>query len=133
MLPAPWTTTILFKTPFVADYELDFPVVPLIDYTSVGLSTISQSLNGASILYIKKTTTEDDLLLNVASGSTTFNKIEATVSSDPLNLRFYTASNGYLVTEVIQFTRKFGQWQENGETEGPAEDELYDYDVLMDV
>ncbi|KAK1396753.1 hypothetical protein POM88_006616 [Heracleum sosnowskyi] len=62
MLPAPWTATILFKTPFVADYELDFPVVPLIDYTSVGLSTISQSLNGASILYIKKTTTEDDLL-----------------------------------------------------------------------
>ncbi|KAK1401843.1 hypothetical protein POM88_001448 [Heracleum sosnowskyi] len=40
---------------------------------------------------------------------------------------FYTASNGYLVTEVIQFTRKFGQWQENGEIEGPAEDESYDY------
>ncbi|KAK1402082.1 Protein EXECUTER 1, chloroplastic [Heracleum sosnowskyi] len=60
------------------------------------------------------------------SGSTTFNKIEVTVSSDPLN-GFYTASNGYLVTEVIQFTRKFGQWQENGETEGPAEDESYDY------
>lgn len=39
----------------------------------------------------------------------------------------YTASNGYLVTEVIQFTRKFGQWQENGEAEGPAEVESYDY------
>ncbi|KAK1361326.1 hypothetical protein POM88_045800 [Heracleum sosnowskyi] len=117
MLPAPWTTTILFKNPFVADYvsshlnnidasddfciELDFPVVPLIDYTSVGLSTISQSLNGASILDIKKTTIEDDLLLNVASSSTTFNKIEVTVSSDPLDLSFFNDSilpqTGYLV------------------------------------
>lgn len=45
--------------------ELDFPVVPLVEYTSSELSTISQSLNGASIVDIKKTTTEDDLLVSV--------------------------------------------------------------------
>lgn len=39
----------------------------------------------------------------------------------------YTASNGYLVTEVIQFIRKFGQWQEDGETEGHPEAESCDY------
>lgn len=35
----------------------------------------------------------------------------------------YTASNGYLITEVIQFTRKFGQWQENSETQDSSETE----------
>lgn len=39
----------------------------------------------------------------------------------------YTASNGYLITEVIQFTRKFGQWHGNGETEGPSKVESCDY------
>ncbi|KAL8155810.1 hypothetical protein AgCh_001011 [Apium graveolens] len=62
----------------------------------------------------------------VLSGLTTFNKIDVTVSSDPLN-GLYTSSNGYLVTEVIQFTQKFGQWQEIGETDGPAEVESCDY------
>lgn len=50
--------------------ELDFPVVPLVEYTSAELSTISQSLNGASIVDIKKTTTEDDLLVVLSSGKT---------------------------------------------------------------
>ncbi|KAK1402090.1 Protein EXECUTER 1, chloroplastic [Heracleum sosnowskyi] len=62
----------------------------------------------------------------VLSGSTTFNKINVTVSSDPL-VGLYTASNGHLVTEVIQFRRKFGQWQENGEIKDPSEIESYDY------
>ncbi|KAK1402085.1 hypothetical protein POM88_001690 [Heracleum sosnowskyi] len=62
----------------------------------------------------------------VLSGLTAFNKIMVTTSSDPLT-GLYTASNGYLVTEVIQFTRKFGQWQGNGETEGPSKVESYDY------
>lgn len=44
--------------------ELDFPVVPLVEYTSAELSKVSQSLNGASIVDIKKTTTEDDLLVS---------------------------------------------------------------------
>lgn len=42
-------------------------------------------------------------------------------------LGLYVASNGDLVTEVIQFTRKFGQWQENGETEGCSKNESYNY------
>ncbi|KAK1402081.1 hypothetical protein POM88_001686 [Heracleum sosnowskyi] len=62
----------------------------------------------------------------VLSGLTTFNKINATASSDPLT-GLYVASNGFLVTEVIQFTRKFGQWQEIGETEGSSKTESYDY------
>ena len=45
--------------------ELDFPVVPLVEYTSAEVSNISQSLNGASIVDIKKRTTEDDLLVCV--------------------------------------------------------------------
>lgn len=52
--------------------ELDFPVVPLVEYTSAELSTISQSLNGASIVDIKKTTTEDDLLVSVWLSSNIF-------------------------------------------------------------
>ncbi|WOG94824.1 hypothetical protein DCAR_0314121 [Daucus carota subsp. sativus] len=50
--------------------ELDFPVVPLVEYTSVEVSNISQSLNGASIVDIKKRTTEDDLLVMLSSGKT---------------------------------------------------------------
>ncbi|KAK1401948.1 hypothetical protein POM88_001553 [Heracleum sosnowskyi] len=63
----------------------------------------------------------------VLSGLTTFNKIIITESLDPL-AGLYTSSNGYLVTEFIRFTRKFGEWQENGEKqEGPSEIEPYDY------
>lgn len=62
----------------------------------------------------------------VLSGSTTFNKINVTASLDPLT-GLYTSSNGYLVTEVIYFTRKFGKWQENGEIQEPSETEPYDY------
>ncbi|KAL1812224.1 hypothetical protein ACET3Z_022289 [Daucus carota] len=50
--------------------ELDFPVVPLVEYNSAEVSIISQSLNGASIVDIKKTTTEDDLLVVLSSGET---------------------------------------------------------------
>nr|XP_017240413.1 PREDICTED: uncharacterized isomerase PA2770-like isoform X2 [Daucus carota subsp. sativus] len=50
--------------------ELDFPVVPLVEYTSAEVSNISQSLNGASIVDIKKRTTEDDLLVVLSAGKT---------------------------------------------------------------
>ncbi|XP_063941619.1 protein EXECUTER 1, chloroplastic [Daucus carota subsp. sativus] len=43
------------------------------------------------------------------SGLTTFNRIIIPTSSDPLN-GLYIGSNGYLVTEVIQIRRQFGQW-----------------------
>lgn len=50
--------------------ELDFPVVPLAEFSSIEVSAISQSLNGASVIDIKKTTTEDDLFVVLASGKT---------------------------------------------------------------
>ncbi|KAL1825923.1 hypothetical protein ACET3Z_012701 [Daucus carota] len=50
--------------------ELDFPVVPLVEYTSAEVSNISQSLNGASVVDIKKRTTEDDLLVVLSAGKT---------------------------------------------------------------
>ncbi|KAL8155853.1 hypothetical protein AgCh_001051 [Apium graveolens] len=60
--------------------------------------------------------------LPVLSGLTMFNKIMDAALSDPLT-GLYTASNGYLITEVIQFTRKFGQWQENSEIQNYSETE----------
>ncbi|KAG8389368.1 hypothetical protein BUALT_Bualt02G0222000 [Buddleja alternifolia] len=57
--------------------ELDFPVVPITEYDSAGdLSTISKSLNGASITEIHKTTTSEDLLVVLPSG-------EAVVEVEP--------------------------------------------------
>ncbi|KDP21483.1 hypothetical protein JCGZ_21954 [Jatropha curcas] len=48
--------------------ELDFPVTPLTDeFNSVDISQISKALNGASIIDVKKTTTEGDLLVVVPS------------------------------------------------------------------
>lgn len=35
----------------------------------------------------------------------------------------YTASNGYFITEVIQMTRKFGQWHENSDIQDSSETE----------
>lgn len=35
----------------------------------------------------------------------------------------YTASSGYLVTEVVQFTHEFGQWQENSHLQDSSETE----------
>lgn len=54
--------------------ELVFPVVPLAEFSSIEVSAISQSLNGASVIDIKKTTTEDDLFVRVPLGLTFFDK-----------------------------------------------------------
>lgn len=54
--------------------ELDFPVVPLAEFSSIEVSSISQSLSGASVIDIKKTTTEDDLFVRVPLGLTFFDK-----------------------------------------------------------
>ncbi|XP_063937275.1 uncharacterized protein LOC108194399 isoform X2 [Daucus carota subsp. sativus] len=60
--------------------------------------------------------------LHVLHVLTTFNKIIKTVFSDPLK-GLYTASSGYLVTEVVQFTHEFGQWQENSHLQDSSETE----------
>jgi predicted PhzF superfamily epimerase YddE/YHI9 len=43
--------------------ELDFPTIPMIDFNSAEFSSISNALNGASVIDIKRTTTEDDLIV----------------------------------------------------------------------
>lgn len=46
--------------------ELDFPTVPIMEYDGAAeVSTISRSLNGASLDEIHKTTTADDLLVRI--------------------------------------------------------------------
>lgn len=43
--------------------ELDFPVVPLTEFDTAEIPAISKALNGASLIDLKKTTTEDDLFV----------------------------------------------------------------------
>ncbi|GMY16637.1 putative isomerase [Fagus crenata] len=47
--------------------ELDFPTIPMIDFNSAEFSSISNALNGASVIDIKRTTTEDDLIFDLIS------------------------------------------------------------------
>ncbi|KAI8522870.1 hypothetical protein RHMOL_Rhmol13G0030700 [Rhododendron molle] len=48
--------------------ELDFPVIPLTEFDSAELPSISKALNGASVIDLKKTTTDGDLLVVLPSG-----------------------------------------------------------------
>ncbi|XP_023886604.1 uncharacterized protein LOC111998746 isoform X2 [Quercus suber] len=48
--------------------ELDFPTIPTIDFNSEEVSLISNALNGASVIDIKKTTTLDALFVVLPSG-----------------------------------------------------------------
>ncbi|KAI7984104.1 putative isomerase BH0283 [Camellia lanceoleosa] len=48
--------------------ELDFPVVPLVDFDSVEVSSVSKALSGASVIDLKMTTTEKDLFVVLPSG-----------------------------------------------------------------
>ncbi|KAL3827923.1 hypothetical protein ACJIZ3_016725 [Penstemon smallii] len=58
--------------------ELDFPVVPITTYdSSAEVSAISNSLNGASVIEIQKTTPGDDIFVVLPSG-------EAVVEVEPL-------------------------------------------------
>ncbi|XP_057461385.1 uncharacterized protein LOC130751746 [Actinidia eriantha] len=50
--------------------ELNFPVVPLTEFDSAGVPSISKALNGASVIDLRKTTTEDDLFVVLPSGKT---------------------------------------------------------------
>ena len=43
--------------------ELNFPVVPLTEFDSAEVPSISKALNGASVIDLRKTTTEDDLFV----------------------------------------------------------------------
>ena len=39
--------------------ELDFPIVPMVEYNSAEVASISKALNGASVIDIKKTEGDD--------------------------------------------------------------------------
>ncbi|KAK7363071.1 hypothetical protein VNO77_05200 [Canavalia gladiata] len=60
------------------------------------------------------------------SGSTVFNRIEIPTLFDPLN-GLYIGAHGLYSSEVIQLRRRFGQWQEDGETKEPSDLEFYEY------
>ncbi|KAK1402091.1 hypothetical protein POM88_001696 [Heracleum sosnowskyi] len=66
------------------------------------------------------------------SGLTTFNRIDVPTSSDPLT-GLYTCSNGYIVTEVIQITRKYIQWHKDGELEDLSKIKSDDYVVYIEA
>ncbi|KAL7243692.1 hypothetical protein ACSBR1_015997 [Camellia fascicularis] len=48
--------------------ELDFPVVPLTEFDSAKVPSISKALSGASVIELKKTTTAVDLFVVLPSG-----------------------------------------------------------------
>ncbi|KAI8001575.1 Glycerate dehydrogenase [Camellia lanceoleosa] len=48
--------------------ELDFPVVPLTEFDSAKVPSISKALSGASVIELKKTTTGEDLFVVLPSG-----------------------------------------------------------------
>ncbi|KAL9259892.1 putative isomerase [Drosera capensis] len=47
--------------------ELDFPTIPLTDYNSFETFSISKALGGAPVIDVKRTTTDDDLFVVLAS------------------------------------------------------------------
>ncbi|CAL5353829.1 unnamed protein product [Camellia sinensis] len=49
--------------------ELDFPIVPLADFDSAEVPSISKTLSGASVIDLKITTTEEDLIVVLPSGN----------------------------------------------------------------
>ncbi|KAG5514426.1 hypothetical protein RHGRI_035745 [Rhododendron griersonianum] len=50
--------------------ELDFPVVPLIEFDSAEIPAISKALNGASVIDLKESTTDENLFVVLPSGKT---------------------------------------------------------------
>ncbi|XVE77760.1 hypothetical protein DITRI_Ditri13aG0088600 [Diplodiscus trichospermus] len=48
--------------------ELNFPTVPITEFNSAGVSAISNALNGATLIDIKRTTNGDDLFVVLPSG-----------------------------------------------------------------
>jgi len=48
--------------------ELNFPTTPMTDLNSAEVSTISNALNGASVIDIKRTTAKDDIVVILPSG-----------------------------------------------------------------
>ncbi|KAF5732753.1 Phenazine biosynthesis PhzC/PhzF protein isoform 2 [Tripterygium wilfordii] len=62
--------------------ELDFPTVTTTEFNAVEVASISEALNGASIIDIRRTTTTDDLFIVLPSGNSVielqpeFDKIE---------------------------------------------------------
>ncbi|XP_019196558.1 PREDICTED: protein EXECUTER 1, chloroplastic-like [Ipomoea nil] len=60
------------------------------------------------------------------SKSTTFNRIEIPLSTDPLN-GLYIGTQGLYGSEVIHLRRRFGQWKEDKITKNSSNIEFYEY------
>ncbi|KAK9677406.1 hypothetical protein RND81_11G141300 [Saponaria officinalis] len=60
------------------------------------------------------------------SGSTTFSRIDLPSYPDPLN-GLYIGSHGPFSSEVIHLKRKFGQWKDDGGSNGPSDLRFYEY------
>ncbi|KAL0335425.1 UNVERIFIED_CONTAM: protein EXECUTER 1, chloroplastic [Sesamum radiatum] len=60
------------------------------------------------------------------SGSTTFNRIDVSTSSDPLD-GLYIGAHGLYTSEVIHLKRRFGQWKEDGSTKKASKLKFYEY------
>ncbi|XP_016502849.1 protein EXECUTER 1, chloroplastic-like [Nicotiana tabacum] len=60
------------------------------------------------------------------SKSTTFNRIEISASTDPLN-GLYIGAHGLYTSEVIHLRRRFGQWKEEGSPKESSRLEFYEY------
>ncbi|GFP97838.1 phenazine biosynthesis-like domain-containing protein 1 [Phtheirospermum japonicum] len=80
--------------------ELDFPVVPVIESNgAANVSTVSKSLNGASVNEILKTTTKDeeDFLVRIYFSSVVLPSGEAVVEAEP-NLEEIQKFPGLIIT-----------------------------------
>ncbi|PKA47466.1 Protein executer 1, chloroplastic [Apostasia shenzhenica] len=60
------------------------------------------------------------------SGTTVFDRIEISTTSDPLS-GLYIGSHGMYSSEVLHLKRRFGQWQEGNSATKPMDLEFYEY------
>ena len=72
--------------------ELDFPIVPMVEYNSAEVASISKALNGASVIDIKKTE-EDDLFV---FSRILYSSFSVHISHVAEKDNFFTASCGVL-------------------------------------
>ncbi|KAK9281614.1 hypothetical protein L1049_004517 [Liquidambar formosana] len=75
--------------------ELDFPAVALTESNSIDVSSISIALNGASIIDLKRTTTDDDLIVVLPSG-----KIVADLQPQFDEIQKFPGKGGVIITGV---------------------------------
>ncbi|XVE77761.1 hypothetical protein DITRI_Ditri13aG0088700 [Diplodiscus trichospermus] len=81
--------------------ELNFPTIPITKFNSAGVSAISNALNGATLIDIKRTTTGDDVFVLLSSGKSV---IELEPQFDDM---LKCPGRGLIVTEVAPADSEF--------------------------